>query len=96
MKNRQTRIFSNRQRRPDAAGISGDRLPAERGAQLGQVLHAGGAARDVADHEPDERDDLKRWQETDDIEQYLLGSNEGSARNLTLNCKAYLEGYPEE
>ena len=59
MKNRQTRIFSNRQRRPDAAGITGDRLPAERGAQLGQVLHAGGAARDVADHEPDERDDLK-------------------------------------
>ena len=70
--NRQTRIFSNRQRRPDAAGITGDRLPAERGAQLGQVLHAGGAARNVADHEPDERDDLKdgKWQETDDIEQY--------------------------
>ena len=26
----------------------------------------------------------------------LLGSNEGSARNLSLNCKAYLQEYPEE
>jgi hypothetical protein len=34
-------------------------IPADGRAHLGHVLHAGRAAGDVADHEPEEGDDLK-------------------------------------